>query len=420
MDNRPNVLMIITDQQAYDTLSFLGHSDISTPNLDRLAEKGVTFTNAYCTYPLCSPSRSSFFTGRMPSETGVIDNALPIRPEIPNLGQILKEEGYETVHIGKWHLPESDPASIPGFSVVPVGHKNGTGLINDPAVSRSCQGYLLNGRMNPPFFMVASFLEPHGVCSHVSHHRALEKMEIPPEIEKALPDLPENFDAIFNEPDKMALFRKRYREDIGTWTNRRMWQYYLWSYYRMIEMVDAEIGRVLSALEQSAYSGNTIVMFMSDHGESQSAHRLTHKSVLYEEPVKMGLIIYNPFEGGRGVVDNSTLVSGLDIVPTVCSYANVVPPIEPLGVSLKPVVKGKKIDREFVAAETGVDGRMIRTEQYKYISYKNDPFKLMFDMKNDPFETRNLADVPEYEPVKKHHENLLMQWEEKLEYKITL
>ena len=136
----------MTDQQGINTISANGCQNIHTPNMDRLAHAGVSFIESHSTNPLCSPARSSMITGRMTSETGVITNDLPIRSDIPNLGQWLGAGGYETTYIGKWHIPASYPSSIPGFKVIPTGI-GGQGNIGDSAVSRACQGYLRNRRI---------------------------------------------------------------------------------------------------------------------------------------------------------------------------------------------------------------------------------------------------------------------------------
>ena len=111
----PNFLFIITDQQGLDTLSAHGCKDVHTPHLDQLAARGVSFMESYATNPLCSPARSSMFTGRMPSETGVIRNSQRIRRGIPTVGHLLRQEGYETVFAGKWHLPREYTRRVPGF-----------------------------------------------------------------------------------------------------------------------------------------------------------------------------------------------------------------------------------------------------------------------------------------------------------------
>ena len=159
-----NILLIITDQQHIDTIAAGGCRHVRTPALDRLKTRGVSFTESYSTNPVCSPARSSIFTGRASSETGVHVNNLPIRSDIPNLGQWFSQEtDYETVYAGKWHLPRSFTNDIPGFKVINTGI-GGFGYLCDTVTSRACEGYLRNRSQSRPFLMVASFLQPHDIC----------------------------------------------------------------------------------------------------------------------------------------------------------------------------------------------------------------------------------------------------------------
>ena len=148
---RPNFLFIITDQQGLDTLSALGCNDLATPHLDRLARRGTAFLESYSSNPLCSPARSTLFTGRPTLETGVVVNNRPIRSGMPNMGQWLGREGYESVYAGKWHVPASFTASIPGFRVIAAGI-GGQGGVCDANVSRAAQAYLRNRAGGQPCF----------------------------------------------------------------------------------------------------------------------------------------------------------------------------------------------------------------------------------------------------------------------------
>ncbi len=404
---RPNFLFISTDQQGLDTISAYGCRDVATPNMDRLVRNGVSFTESYSTNPLCSPARSSWFTGRMSSETGVIGNSRGIRPEIPNLGQWLSREGYETVYAGKWHLPSSFPPKIPGFTVIPTGI-SGQGNIGDSAVSRACEGYLRNRRGASPFFLVASLLQPHDICEWVSQHRNAAD-EIPYEgIAERLPALPANHDYDRREPAMVAKFRR------PQWSERQ-WRYYLWSYYRHVEMADAEIGRILDALENSGLADNTIVFFTSDHGEGRARHHMVLKNYLYDEAAKVPMVWCASNRMRSNVQLAAPLVSGADIVPTVCDLAGVKAP-RTAGRSLRPWLEGKNAEgREFVAAEVTRNGRMIRTPEFKYITYQGDPVEQLFDMRSDPGETKNLAGESKYASVLDAMRKHLTDWEAHLE-----
>ncbi|KPL11118.1 hypothetical protein AMJ85_04510 [candidate division BRC1 bacterium SM23_51] len=405
---RPSFLFIITDQQGLDTIAAGGCLDVATPNMDRLVRTGVSFLESHSTDPLWAPARSSMFASRMSSETGVIVNGRPIRSDIPNLGQWLGQRGYETVYAGKWHLPGSFPTEIPGFKLIPTGI-GGQGNIGDAAISRACQGYLRNRADSDPFLLVASFLQPHDICQWVSMHRNAPD-ELPyRDLADRLPELPANFHYDPREPAKLKKIAR------PKWSERQ-WRYYIWSYYRHVEMVDAEIGRVLQALDDSGLAESTIVVLTSDHGEGRGRHQKVLKNYLYEEAVKVPLLVASPGRMLAGKRDSTHLASGLDILPTICDYAGVKPPRGALGRSLRPLLEGKPTEwREFVAAEVQTTGRMIRTPRYKYVAYEGDPVEQLFDMKADPGETKNLAGESKHAAALEEHRRLLRDWTSRLD-----
>ena len=403
---RPNFLFIITDQQGLDTISALGCPDARTPHMDRLVRSGVSFGESYSTNPLCSPARSSMFTGRPTLETGVVVNNRPVRSGMPNIGEWLGPQGYETVYAGKWHVPGSWPTRIAGFRVLPSG-MGGQGQIGDAAISRACQGYLRNRARGKPFFLVASFLQPHDVCQFVSMYtRAADELPYP-QIAEQLPTLPPNFEFDRREPATLVNRKKK-----GPTWSEQQWRYYIWNYLRMVEQVDAEVGRVLRALDQAGEADDTIIIFTADHGEGRGRHQMVLKNYLYDEAAKVPLILSCPGRMMANKVDRAHLASGVDIVPTVCDYAGVTPPASVRGRSLRPFLEGKDAPgHEFVAAEVTRAGRMIRTERYKYVMYHGDPVEQLFDMKADPWETKNLAPDAALAADLKAHRKLLADWE---------
>jgi choline-sulfatase len=344
------------------------------------------------------------FSGRMPSETGVIHNNLPIRAGIPNMGQALSQEGYETIYCGKWHVPEGFTTEIPGFKVLPAcvgGHGN----VGDASVSRACEGYLRNRARTAPFLLVASFIQPHDICQWVSMHWNGPD-ELPyPELAERLPPLPPNFQYDPREPVKVNNGKR------PSWSEKQ-WRYYLWSYYRHVEMVDAEIGRVLQALEDCGEAENTVIVFTADHGEGRGRHQKVLKNSPYDEAIKVPLILSFPGRMAESKQDSAHLVSGLDIMPTVCDYAGVKMPEKVLGRSLRPIVEGKSVDwRSLVVAEVQETGRVLRTMDYKYVKFQDDPVEQLFDMKNDPGEMKNLAAESKLAAVLEDHRKLLKEWE---------
>ena len=284
---------------------------------------------------------------------------------------------------------------------------NGQGGVCDASVSRACQAYLRNrsGAGRTPFLLVASFLQPHDVCQFVSMHTKGNEMPFHRQVADALPPLPPNFQYDANEPGSL---RRRKRP---AWSED-MWRYYIWSYYRMVEMVDAEIGRVLRALDDSGEADNTVVVFTADHGEGRARHHLVTKNYLYDGAAKVPLIVSSPGRVAADRRDATHLVSGLDILPTVCDYAGVKAPPKVRGRSLRPLLEGKAAAwREFVPAEVTILGRMIRTPRHKYITYKGDPVEQLFDVQADPGETKNLAGAAKFASALQDHRTLLAQWE---------
>jgi len=412
----PNIVLIVTDQHHIDAVSAYGSPHVKTPALDYLAGRSTSFAQSYCADPVCSPSRSSIFSGRMPSETGVFDNGLPIRQGIPNLGQWFTENSeYETVYAGKWHLPRTYQSRIEGFRVLPGGI-GGQGNQGDPCVSRACETYLRNRSSQRPFLLVASFLQPHDICEWLRLNMKDQPELRYPELASELPPLPENFDIPSPEPKEIQRRRQGNEPAMGRWSKLH-WRYYLWSYYRHVEMVDGEIGRILEALEATGHTRDTVVIFTADHGEGMAHHQMVRKHSPYDESSKVPFLISWPGYFPENRQDPTTLVSGADILPTLCDIAGIPAPPNMRGRSLRPLLEGKRKDqREFLVVEIPPDvGRMVRTPPFKYVTFAGDAVEQLFDLQNDPGETRNLAGDPRYAGTLEDCRKLLLEWEARLD-----
>ena len=227
---RPNFLFIVCDQLGLDAISAHGCGDVHTPNIDRLVRRGVSFMESHSTSPVCSPARSSLFTGRMPVETGVISNNRAIDPDCAQMGGWFRQGGYETVYCGKWHLPGGYPVKIDGFDVLPVGQ--GQGDLVDTVVSRSCESYLKNRNRTKPFLLVASLMQPHDICYWAIKHEQLVPEKLPfGQLAGKLPELPANHKKLPAAPARVNQVRFRHFSD-------EQWRYYIYVYYRQVEMVD--------------------------------------------------------------------------------------------------------------------------------------------------------------------------------------
>lgn len=415
---RPNILFINTDQHNCEAISRHGCMHVKTPHMDRIARSGISFTQSYSTNPVCCPARSSWFSGRMTPETGVTSNGRPMNPDLPDIGQWLPRAGYQTFYTGKWHIPKRTVSK--SFTYIGDNPKN-TAETGDMVVARSTEGFLRNYREHDPFFLSVGLLNPHDICSFVLTSSIYEGKMPFPELHDDLPPLPPNFAVTMKEPQVVINRREKYWGNHGEESQMGQWdedllKFYMWSYYRYIEKVDGQIGIILDALARSPFAENTLVILTSDHGDGNLRHKLTFKSFLYDEAARVPFMMSWPGQLPEDVLNHHHLVSGVDVMPTVCGYAGIEAPPKMAGYSLRPVAEGGRIPwRDFVVSHTGNGGHMIRTEQYKLIHYDNDPVKQLFDMRNDPWETVNLAQEGRYQRTVQDHMHLLQDFEGRLE-----
>ncbi len=428
MKNRPNILFINTDQHSWDAISGYGNPYLHTPNIDQLHRNGTSFKKSYCTDPVCAASRSSWATGLYTSETGVPFNGGQLHSDILDIGQVLKEGGYNVFHCGKWHVPGRNVRE--SFETLYYGAHNigaGGAAYYDSASTHAVADFLINYDGDVPFYLQIGYVDPHDVCEYLHNH---EEKFIPNPIEQGilseedLPPLPENFN--YDDRETVlhrvcrrvddALIHSRILNAVKNWDEYH-WRYFRWNYYRFIEKVDAEIGRVLSLLQQTSFSDNTLIIFSADHGEACGSHQLFQKFALYEESVCVPFIISCLGDGidvRKDQFDETHFVSGVDVFPTICDYADIEAPEVCQGNSLRLFVEGKETAwRDYAYIESNYWGRAIVTDQYKYVTEyqpKSEENFLppgpnleqlglaqLFDRSADPGETANLADEPEYQ-----------------------
>lgn len=410
MPDRPNVVFVLTDQQHGKMLSCAGNEHLDTPSMDRLADTGVRFDRAYCANPVCSPSRTSLLTGRFPSVIGQRRNAVPGLDTVPEevtaggLGHVLRDAGYETAYGGKQHLPaDMTPESL-GFETLTTDERDGC--------ADTCAEFI-RADHDDPFFLVASFINPHDICymaindyrramseelrGDVERERLQDALERPEGVEETTffeehaPPLPSNHEPQADEPEAVhdlidqRPFKRYVREE---WTAER-WREHRWAYCRLTEMVDAQVGRLLDALDETGKRDETIVVFTSDHGDMDGAHRLEHKTVFYEEAVNVPFVVSDP-DGPSDRVDSRLVSNGLDVLPTVCDYAGVDPPSHCEGRSVRPLLDGRERDwRSAVRIESEL-GECLVADRYKYALYDDGANReQLYDREQDPGETRN-------------------------------
>jgi choline-sulfatase len=383
-DNRPNILMISTDQWHAEAFSSRGNTHLHTPHSDRLASQSVWFENSYAADPVCGPSRSCWITGRMPIEHGVVGNRARMIPTIPDSSRWFRQHGYEVAHFGKWDSPGRDPTRANDFYVgtFPAGQ------YIDQSIADITTSYLLSRSASKPFFLHASFMNPHDICQISCMRSNAGRLPVPA---SALPPLPPNFTSRPDEPQTLVTRIRNSPQRAASFNWDELdWRLFIWTYYRYCEMVDIAIGRVLDALEASGQKDNTLVLLTSDHGEGLGHHGMFTKAYMYEESARVPLAISWPGQLPTGQSNSPILTSGIDLFPTFCAAAGIPAPPNLPGQDILAQYRAGK-GRDSLVTSATFNGRMARSGDLKLITYADDPVSQLFDLKADPLETRNLA-----------------------------
>lgn len=388
--------------------------------MDRIAAHGVRFDHAYATNPVCIPSRFSLVTGRMPSAIGLRSNdtshITTIPPEITEsgLGHLLRRAGYRTAFAGKQHLPQST-AEAYGFTVLTRNDR-------DECVAAAAR--YLREEHAAPFALMVHLVNPHDICYMAiqesqadEHERRLvqsggtaiatmnEARSLPDGMSQAefyattCPPTPANFEPQDGEPKAIQSlvnrrpFRRRAREQWDDVT----WRLHRWTYKSLTEMVDSQISVIVDVLDELDLWANTVVVFTSDHGDHDAAHRLEHKTTFYDESARIPLIVAAP-DGRRGITDSLHLTSnGLDLFATLADYAGSAERADERGRSLRQVIEGSsRAWRVNLPIESEI-GRCVVSRSFKYARYDaaGDEEQLV-DLDSDPGEMRNVARDPAY------------------------
>jgi arylsulfatase A-like enzyme len=415
--SRPNILFIAADD-LNDWTSFLGgHPQARTPNLDRLAARGVTFTRAYCSAPACNPSRASLLTGVRPASSGVYHNNQPWRPVLADavtLPRYFKEAGFHVVGGGKiFHGRYEDPASWDEyFKLRPGDHPKpantpvngiagaahfdwGPVDVADEAmgdfktVTRAAE--FLKQSHDRPFFLAVGMIRPH--LPWYAPRKYFDMFPLAaikrPEVKAGdLDDLP---------PSGLAMAKRL--GDHRKVVEAGQWEKAVQGYLATIAFVDAQVGRLLDALDASRHGKETIVVFWGDHGWNLGEKEHWRKFALWEETTRVPLIIAAPGVASPGARSSRT-VSLMDLYPTLIELGGLPrkPGIE--GLSLVPLLKdpGAAWDHPAVTTE-GRNNHAVRSERWRYIRYA-DGTEELYDHDNDPREWTNLAGDPQWAQVK--------------------
>lgn len=423
--DKPNILFIAVDDLNND-LGCFGSAIVQSPHIDALAKRGVQFNMAYCQFPLCSPSRSSLLTGLRPDETGIYELQTHFRKNIPTittLPQLFKNNGYESVRIGKiFHYGVPSDIGTNGLDdsvswsrvINPKGRDktDESKIVNltpqrplgsalcyleaDGADSEQTDGLIASEAIKvlaqkktsgEPFFLAVGFFRPHTPYVAPKKYFDLypaDKIPLAKEVPNDLEDIPEA--ALFTVPSNWGLGPDSLR------LAKR-------AYYAAISFMDAQVGRVVDALDSLGLAKNTIIVLWSDHGYNLGEHGQWMKQSLFEKSAKVPLIIASP-DGKNGRAVNQP-VELLDIYPTLAELAKLKGAGTLEGKSLAPLLKKdiagwKGVAYTQVRRKT-IMGRSVRIERWRYTEWDNGNAGVeLYDHSKDEGEFTNLANDPAY------------------------
>ncbi len=410
--DRPNVILIMTDDQALRALSTENNPHIRTPHLEKMAKEGAYFSRAYVPLPQCAPSRASMITGRYPHEHGVVSNIERIPdPGAARLPALMKTAGYRCAMIGKWHLGhlfQPEPGFDDGWVVYdgrnrpretkytnPTIFSNGKTVAYERFLGDVFTDYALDfikAHRAEPFFLWLAFHEPHiPLTEHPDFKYDPASIPFPESMRDDLAGKP----AAQRDGDPHKLFKQLEPGRLKS---------LLAQYYSMVSCADANVGRVVEALKTLGIEKRTLVLFISDNGWLLGEHQMyTKGATLYEELVRMPVIAWMPgsIPAGRR---SESLVSSIDFFPTILGRAGIEPPPDLRGIDLWPLMsgagtpprereeifleyRGGEVDRpNFFAPMIGLVGK-----RWKYTRYLLNDEEELYDLAADPYEMRNLA-----------------------------
>ncbi len=398
---RPNFVFILTDDQRHDTLSCTGHPLVHTPRLDRLAREGALFENAFVTTSLCSPSRASFLTGQYAHRHGIRDNSTPLPDDVRTFPRLLQVHGYRTAFLGKWHMGTQE-GPRPGFDH--WASFAGQGKYRDPVMNIDGETVRLSGyitdvltdlavrwlqeRAAGPFCLVLSHKAVHSDFIPAHRHAGLfadAAIEPPPSV----------YDTLEGKPEWVRRVRRA-----GPGAEYEWMAGLVRSYLRCIPAVDESVGRVMRALQDGGVLEDTLVVFASDNGFFFGEHGLGDKRAMYEESIRIPLLMRFPrlIRPGTRI---RRMALNIDLCPTFLELAGVPVPDDVQGRSLRPLLEGRRTqwrDEFLYEYDWEPDARRrpavrgVRTERWKYIEYPGeDDLAELYDLQSDPLEMRNIA-----------------------------
>lgn len=441
MDNKPNILWVMTDQHNANCMGNAGHPNVKTPALDSLAQGGIKFDNAFCNNPICSPSRLSFVTGQYPHMHGFLGNNnfnySGTNPD--SIGAVFRRNCYQTAIIGKSHMigawdeeafehirycdlcdgDRNDPLKHHYFRYLV---DNGLGDMYEegnlpPEHQNSREGYAIselpyehsiehwtgnetlsfieNRDKSRPFLLQMSFQRPHPPLIPSAEHAALynpEEIVLP---ENAVDAFENSFESKPEFIKKAMLRRRKDPESLKK---------VLAHYFALITAIDSEIGRVLEKLKQIGQLDNTIVIYTADHGDFAGEHGISNKNIgIYESIHRIPFIIRYP--GGPEGTIRHEIMESVDLYPTLCELAGVPAPDGFDGESIIPIINGESGGKKQAIAEWDFPlprerVNAIRTKQHRMVYYGRKLGGELYDREKDPGEINNVWNSPEYQQVR--------------------
>lgn len=443
----PNILVIYSDQMRADVMGCAGNPVIKTPYLDRLAGEGARFANAFVSYPLCSPFRASFLTGKYAHANGMYSNHFPIDTRQTFLAPLLKKAGYRTGYIGKWHL---DGGPKPGF-VPPgerrlgfdhfVGFNRGHQYLQSVYYRDTDQPY--HCARYEPDYQTDQIIDFMGSCLQQEEQTPFFAYICygPPHFPMAMPDYLKNLyhpDEVVLPPGVLApqqhidMQRLRLEMDCagdgnamenshagdgrkapGEAESEREIREFIAQYYGMVSNIDHNVGRILNWFDSAGIADDTLVIFMSDHGDmfGQHGHYCGVKRTAYRGSMQVPFIMRYPKRFAAGQTVSALVDVAVDTMPTLLELCSVAIPDEVQGKSYLPLLQGEAAStRDAVMYEimrqskggrgdyTPVPERGIRTLKWLYVR-KPERRKLLFDLENDPQELNNLIADTHYDAL---------------------
>ncbi|NND97923.1 MAG: sulfatase [Pirellulaceae bacterium] len=421
---RPNVLFLICDDLNCD-IGCYGHPQVKTPNLDRLAARGVRFPNTHCQYPLCGPSRASFMTGLYADQTLIHRNAIYIRERIPNvntMSQMFRDAGYFATRIGKlyhYNVPKhigtsghDDPYSW-NYTINPRGRDksdedkifsltpgsfgatlswlaaDGNDLEQTDGIAATEAIKMLQQHRDADqsFFLAVGLFRPH--TPYVAPRKYFDMYPLENIV---VPEVPEGYLDTLPSPARKSITRRKNQVNL----QKDLAQKSIQAYYASITFADAQLGRILDGLENSGLSDNTIVLFTSDHGYHMGEHGHYQKTTLFENATRVPLIMAGPGID-RGTVAQ-TMAEMVDFYPTLAELSGLEKPEFVSGRSLVPALQDPTaIVRDSALTQYDI-GYSIRTKDYRYSEWGENGAagRELYDENTDRAEMHNLAESDQH------------------------